>query len=220
MRILHNDISCNHKFMKPPEHKMEGGNPQIKVIMLGDSAVGKTTLVGRWCDDKYSSNHQPTIGAAFKKLTIEMEEGKQYDLVIWDTAGQETYREQVALFCRDANAAMIVFNVTIKETFQSLPHWIEHLRKSGDIPFVIVGNKIDLDNRQVSFDEAMSFAASYNVPYFDTSAFTSYNVDEAFTDLSHMACDTFQKKPSVETIQGTDIEKPKPQVAEKKGGCC
>ena len=201
----------------------------VKVVMLGSTRVGKTTLVIRWTQERYESNQAPTVGAAFQVVSLEMPDGKTYDMHIWDTAGQDQFRSTTSVYCRDAKAAMLVFDICEKQTFLDIPQWIDTLHEKVNAPFILIGNKNDMDDqRQVSFDEASQFANQHNALYFETSALTGYNVDDAFNELANLAVrgDTEVNQPTTESVpqtqaQTVDIKEPENQNASKKSsGCC
>lgn len=199
----------------------------VKVVMLGNSAVGKTTLVTRWTEDRYDGKSTPTIGAAYKQVTLEMPDGNKYSMHLWDTAGQDEYRSTTSIYCRDAKAAMIVFDITDYQSFQALPNWITTLKDKANVPFIIVGNKADKqDIRQVSFDDAAQMAQQYNVPYYETSALTSFNVDDAFNELANAGISFMNSensnKETVETTnnQPVDLNKPKETNQKQNSQCC
>ena len=208
-------------------------NIAVKVVMLGSTQVGKTTLVTRWTEERYDPNQAATVGAAFKVVTIEMADGKSYDLNIWDTAGQDQFKSTTSIYCRDAKAAMLVFDLTQRQSYDDIPGWINTLKEKADVPFILVGNKCDLESqREVTFDEATEFARSHDTYYFETSALTNYNVDEAFNELSNMAVRelTNVNGPKSETVISDQQEQPKTvdlkqntkqeTVNNKKSGCC
>ncbi|EAY08926.1 Ras family protein [Trichomonas vaginalis G3] len=205
------------------------GETAVKVVLLGNSAVGKTTLVTRWTEDRYDGSSQPTIGAAYKSVTLEFDDGKTYSMNIWDTAGQDEYRSTTSIYCRDAKAAMIVFDLTDRSSFEALDSWISTLSEKVDVPFVIVGNKSDIgDRRAISFDDGAAFAERHQVSYFETSALTNFNVDEAFNELSNVAINFLNNGSSVQKEEPQEVAKSenqkvdltKDQKKKKKSDCC
>jgi Ras-related protein Rab-21 len=143
-----------------------------KVVVLGYQGVGKTSTVIRYVENSFSHHITPTVGASFFscKLLIDNITVK---LQIWDTAGQERFKAMAPMFYRNANAALIVFDITSAQTFESMQGWVLELKKNVDNPMVlcVVGNKIDLaKNRQVSRDEAIQYARSIGATYHECSA--------------------------------------------------
>jgi small GTP-binding protein len=158
-----------------------------KVVLLGDSSCGKTSLMSRWASGSFTSTTNPTIGAAFEAHEVEFS-GKTFTLHVWDTAGQERYRAVSPVYCRNAQAGMIVYDITRRESFESLNDWINLLHKSVSCGFVIVGNKMDLaDNREVTFEEGQAFADAQHAHFFETSALTNGFVAEAFSEAARIA---------------------------------
>jgi small GTP-binding protein len=154
----------------------------IKIVLLGDSGVGKTTIVTKYVTGKVLTLPSPTIAAAnlTKKVVIENHE---YDVLIWDTAGQEIYRGLTPLYYRNADIAIIVFDVTRQNTFDSVDFWIDELRENvGDkITIVICGNKIDLEEkREVEAEKAESFASDNNALYVETSGVDGVGIESVF----------------------------------------
>ncbi|XP_074300029.1 ras-related protein Rab7-like [Silene latifolia] len=172
----------------------------LKVIILGDSGVGKTSLVQRYVHKKFNQKFKPTIGADFITREIQIE-GKLVTLQIWDTAGQERFQSLGPAFFRGADSCVLVYDVNDKKSFNSLQMWRDEFIKQTDIPypdkfpFVVIGNKIDLDggaSREVESKKAKEWCSSIKgplgvVPYFETSAKENQNVDEAFFDIAEAA---------------------------------
>ncbi|XP_017722988.1 PREDICTED: ras-related protein Rab-21 [Rhinopithecus bieti] len=131
----------------------------FKVVLLGEGCVGKTSLVLRYCENKFNDKHITTLQASFltKKLNIG---GKRVNLAIWDTAGQERFHALGPIYYRDSNGAILVYDITDEDSFQKVKNWVKELRKmlGNEICLCIVGNKIDLEKeRHVSIQEAESF---------------------------------------------------------------
>jgi Ras-related protein Rab-21 len=148
--------------------------------------VGKTSTVIRYVENSFSHHITPTVGASFFscKLLIDNITVK---LQIWDTAGQERFKAMAPMFYRNANAALIVFDITSAQTFESMQGWVLELKKNVDNPMVlcVVGNKIDLaKNRQVSRDEAIQYARSIGATYHECSAMQDQGVELVFDDVA------------------------------------
>ncbi|OHT03287.1 Ras-related protein RABA5a [Tritrichomonas foetus] len=204
----------------------------VKVVLLGSTSVGKTTMITRWCDGEFDPNKMPTLGAGFRSQELNLND-QDYMFQVWDTAGQDTFRETTSVYCRGAKAAMIVFDLTNKSSFDDIPEWIETLySKQPNIPIVIAGNKSDKQEREVSFQEAFEYASNKKCQYFETSAYTGYNIEEAFTALVSAAVmppllNSGNETPTEVKERGVnDVNKPKTveitneSQGEKKGGCC
>ncbi|KAH3744348.1 Rab GTPase [Pelomyxa schiedti] len=164
----------------------------IKVVLLGDMATGKTSLVSQLTSNKIPEKHEATIGAAFQVHKIKVD-GRDVKLEIWDTAGQERYRSLAPLYYRGASAAIIVYDITNKETFEMCKQWVDELRvRAPNIVVTLAGNKLDLatPNRVVPTADAERFAAivgqgGLEKPLFlEVSAKTGQNVEQLFHDLA------------------------------------
>jgi len=165
----------------------------LKVIILGDSGVGKTSLMNQYVNKKSSSQYKATIGADF--LTKEvMVDNKLVTMQIWDTAGQERFQSLGVAFYRGADCCVLVYDVTSPTTFKSLESWRDEFliqaspRDPENFPFVVIGNKLDLENRSITQKRAQSWCQSKNgIPYFETSAKEALYVDEAFAIVAKNA---------------------------------
>uniref|UniRef100_A0AAY4CBL6 RAB7A, member RAS oncogene family n=1 Tax=Denticeps clupeoides TaxID=299321 RepID=A0AAY4CBL6_9TELE len=168
----------------------------LKVIILGDSGVGKTSLMNQYVNKKFSNQYKATIGADF--LTKEvMVDDRLVTMQIWDTAGQERFQSLGVAFYRGADCCVLVFDVTAQNTFKTLDSWRDEFliqaspRDPENFPFVVLGNKIDLENRQVTTKRAQVWCQSKNnIPYFETSAKEAINVEQAFQTIARNAPQT------------------------------
>eukprot|EP01122_Echinamoeba_exundans_P006395 TRINITY_DN1788_c1_g1_i1.p1 TRINITY_DN1788_c1_g1~~TRINITY_DN1788_c1_g1_i1.p1 ORF type:complete len:210 (-),score=60.08 TRINITY_DN1788_c1_g1_i1:126-755(-) len=154
----------------------------FKYIIVGDTAVGKSCLLLQFTDKRFQPQHDLTIGVEFGSRTITID-NNQIKLQIWDTAGQEKFRSITRSYYRGAAGALLVYDITRRETFEHLTTWLEDCRKysSPNIVIILVGNKIDLEaNRQVTREEGETFAQKNGLYFIETSAKTAENVDEAF----------------------------------------
>jgi len=154
----------------------------FKYIVVGDSAVGKSCLLLQFVDKKFEDQHELTIGVEFGSRTITID-NCQVKLQIWDTAGQEKFRSITRSYYRGAAGALLVYDITRRETFEHLSNWIEDCKKysSQNIVVMLIGNKSDLESsRQVTTAEGQSFAEKHGLYFKETSAKTAENVDEAF----------------------------------------
>jgi len=155
----------------------------LKICSVGDSAVGKSSLILRYTDTLFSEEIGPTIGVDFKIKTVQVED-TTIKLQIWDTAGQEKFRTITAGYYRNTHAIMIVFDITSKESFKNVSTiWVEETNRyssSKSLKF-LVGNKLDLaDQRVIHTKEAQDYAESVGMSYFETSAKTNANVETTF----------------------------------------
>ena len=155
----------------------------FKLILIGNSGVGKSSILNRYMNKTFEESYKCTIGVDFLMKSIEIN-GKTVKLQLWDTAGQEKYKSMVASYYRGANVALVVFDITNRESFDSLPLWIENYYKNGPEQknIILIGNKKDMiEERQVTQEEAELFSQTNNMIYFETSAKDGDNIDYVFT---------------------------------------
>lgn len=167
----------------------------LKIILLGDSGVGKTSLMNQYAYKKFREKHRPSLGADFASKKLQIED-RLVTLQIWDTAGQERFRSLGVAFYRGADCCVLVYDVNVLKSFDSIDSWhTEFLKQASpsdpnNFPFVLLGNKVDIDgnSRAVSDEKAKEWCASKgNIPYFETSAKEDYNVDAAFMCVAEMS---------------------------------
>jgi Ras-related protein Rab-1A len=151
-----------------------------KMVMIGDSGVGKSCLMKRFSDGVFVENYISTIGVDFSIRTIDLD-GKIAKLQIWDTAGQERFRTITTSYYRGANAIIVVFDLSHRTSFENITSWMKEVREyaRSDVTMLLVGNKMDL-GREVTTEEAQAMADHLKVPYVETSARNATNVDAAF----------------------------------------
>ncbi|EKE42471.1 hypothetical protein ENUP19_0260G0013 [Entamoeba nuttalli] len=163
----------------------EGNTYQFKIVLLGDSSVGKSSIVLRVCKDEYKEFQENTIGAAFLTKTLIVD-GDTIKFEIWDTAGQERYHSLTPMYYRGSNAALVVYDITSDSSFIQAKKWIDELRGSGNEAVIfLVGNKCDLaDSRVITKEEAEGYARSLSIDYIETSAKANINVNELFDQIA------------------------------------
>ncbi|XP_049301197.1 ras-related protein Rab-7a [Anopheles funestus] len=165
----------------------------LKVIVLGDSSVGKTSLMNQYVNKRFSNQYKATIGADFLTKEVVIDE-RVVTMQIWDTAGQERFQSLGVAFYRGADCCVLVYDTTAPNTFKNLESWRDEFliqaspRDPDHFPFVVLGNKIDLENRAVSTKRAQQWCQTKNdIPYFETSAKEGINVDLAFQTIAKNA---------------------------------
>lgn len=171
----------------PPSPRAAPGQPHVsKLVLLGSGSVGKSSLVLRYVKDDFKSV-LPTVGCAFFTKVVELG-ASSLKLEIWDTAGQEKYHSVCHLYFRGANAALLVYDVTRKESFHKAQQWLADLQKElhpGEVVVMLVGNKMDLsEQREVTFQEGKEFAESNSLLFMETSAKLNLQVSEAFSAVA------------------------------------
>lgn len=164
-----------------------------KVILLGNSGTGKTTLLSTQINGPTEEQHLPTIGCNSYELKVNNGK-KDIRLKVWDTAGQEVYRSVVPIYIRGASAAILVFDVTEESSFSNLDSWVSLVSESETeaVPFFVVGNKIDLENCKVDKEQAKNFANSINGELMFVSAISGENVDALFKRVACVVSDSNQ----------------------------
>ncbi|EMP27244.1 Ras-related protein Rab-8B [Chelonia mydas] len=152
----------------------------FKLLLIGDSGVGKTCLLFRFSEDAFNTTFISTIGIDFKIRTIELD-GKKIKLQIWDTAGQERFRTITTAYYRGAMGIMLVYDITNEKSFDNIKNWIRNIEEhaSSDVERMILGNKCDMnEKRQVSKEKGEKLAIDYGIKFLETSAKSSINVEE------------------------------------------
>ncbi|KAJ3436245.1 ras-related protein raba1f-like [Anaeramoeba flamelloides] len=204
----------------------------IKIVLIGDSGVGKTNLLTRFTRNEFNIESKSTIGVEFATKSMKMKD-KHLKIQIWDTAGQERYRAITSAYYRGATGALLVYDITKYDTFKNLEAWFSELQENTeDDPLImLVGNKFDLQNkRTVEIDEGKTFSKENNLLFIETSALDSTNVEMAFHNVIEKI---FNKMNSKKTMQNTTQEQivkngmsgqvilVEPEEIEKKSkGCC
>ncbi|CAN6466814.1 unnamed protein product [Victoria cruziana] len=154
----------------------------FKIVLIGDSAVGKSQILARFARNEFSLDSKSTIGVEFQTRTLVIQH-KSVKAQIWDTAGQERYRAVTSAYYRGAVGAMLVYDITKRQTFDHIPRWLEELRSHADknIVIMLIGNKSDLeDQRVVPAEDAKEFAQKEGLFFLETSALNATNVEPAF----------------------------------------
>ncbi|XP_010864199.1 ras-related protein Rab-8B isoform X1 [Esox lucius] len=170
----------------------------FKLLLIGDSGVGKTCLLFRFSEDAFNTTFISTIGIDFKIRTIELN-GKRVKLQIWDTAGQERFRTITTAYYRGAMGIMLVYDICNEKSFENIKNWIRNIEEhaSSDVEKMILGNKCDMtDRRQVSRERGEKLAIDYGVKFLETSAKSSLNVEEAFYTVARDIMDSLDSKTS------------------------
>eukprot|EP01108_Squamamoeba_japonica_P005607 TRINITY_DN44_c0_g3_i1.p2 TRINITY_DN44_c0_g3~~TRINITY_DN44_c0_g3_i1.p2 ORF type:complete len:203 (-),score=64.28 TRINITY_DN44_c0_g3_i1:44-652(-) len=158
----------------------------FKLLLIGDSGVGKSCLLLRFADDTYTESYISTIGVDFKIRTIELE-GKVIKLQIWDTAGQERFRTITSSYYRGAHGIIVVYDVTDQVSFNNVRQWLQEIDRYAceNVNKLLVGNKCDLTTKRVvDHEQAKDFADGLGIPFLETSAKDATNVEQAFMTMA------------------------------------
>jgi len=192
----------------------------FKLVLIGDSGVGKSCLLLRFADDNFTDSYISTIGVDFRFRTINIE-NKTVKLQIWDTAGQERFRTITSAYYRGADGIIMVYDVTSSESFDHVEEWLSEVDRyaNENTSKLLVGNKADLiEEKQVPEDTAQRFAEKLSIPFLETSAKTATNVDAAFLTMAKELIKTREKQnnegPSNQKVKMTPV---KPNKNKK---CC
>ena len=165
----------------------------FKIIIIGDSGIGKSAILFRFADDMYNDSYISTIGVDFKIKTIFIN-GKIIKLQIWDTAGQERFRTITTSYYRGSHMIFLCYDITDRETFTNLNIWVNEIKNlaSGNVRVIVCGTKLDLAHkRQVSKQEGQTFADTHGFDYYETSAKQNKNIDELFEKSSEKMLSNF-----------------------------
>ncbi|KAI0263358.1 ras-domain-containing protein [Gloeopeniophorella convolvens] len=191
----------------PATEVSSGTLKRTKIVLLGDQSVGKTSLITRFMYDTFDNTYQATIGIDFLSKTLYLDD-RTVRLQLWDTAGQERFRSLIPSYIRDSTVAIVVFDITNRQSFLSTAKWIEDVRseRGNDVMVVLVGNKADLsDKRQVTLEEATAKAQGLNLMFMETSAKAGHNVKSLFKKIA-MSLPGMEKDAQAADAQNTKID--------------
>ena len=204
----------------------------FKLILIGDSGVGKTNILNKYVNNEFSYSTQSTVGVEFGSKIVKKGE-KTIKLQIWDTAGQERYKSITSAYYKGSKGALIVYDITKKQTFENVDRWIDELKEKGsdNILIMLIGNKSDLeDKREVQTDEVAKKTRQYKIAFCETSALNGNNIEHAFDSLVEEISKNIEEnnkakenkiKESIPIITlDADEDKEESNSKSKKKKCC
>ena len=190
-----------------------------KILLLGDTTVGKTCFLMKYTDKTFQEAHMSTIGLDYRLKTMLLKNGKKIKLQIWDTAGQDRFRAITKNYYKNAHGVLLMYDVTSLQTYDNIKSWISQIREeaSPNIVIYIVGNKIDMnEERKVKTDEGVKLAEEFGFPFSEASAKSGININEIFEDIVERIDNNYSKK-------GTDdggTKSNKLTKGKNKANCC
>ena len=199
----------------------------FKLLLIGDSGVGKSCLLFRFTDNSYSESYISTIGVDFKIRTLEVD-GKMIKIQIWDTAGQERFRTITSSYYRGAHGIIVVYDVTDKDSFSNIKQWLCEIERyaTGPVNKLLVGNKCDLQStRAVDTSTAAAYAQELGIPFLEISAKDSVNVDKAFLNMIRSIRERVDAQFAASIVK-SDLRRKSGGIRignlkkRHKGGCC
>ena len=157
-----------------------------KVLLLGDSTVGKTCVLLKYTDKIFQDTHMMTIGLDYRLKTMKLQNGQDVKLQIWDTAGQDRFRSITKNYYKGSNGIILIYDVTSLKTFENVKSWVSQIHEeiSDKVVIYLVGHKVDMEEeRKVTTEEGQKLAEELGVPFIETSAKSGLNIDEIFNDI-------------------------------------
>lgn len=198
----------------------------IKILIVGDSSVGKTCILLRYCEDKFSTSHLPTIGIDFKIKKLDVDDSK-IKIQIWDTAGQERFKTITQNYYKGAHGIILTYAVDDKDSLSHIENWIRQTKVHApeDICKVLVGNKSDSPDRTVTYEEGKRIGDEFGIPFFETSAKDGRNINDTFYSIAKMIKDQLIEKEKSRTnfMSGKDGKlklTPDREGSKSKSVCC
>jgi len=188
----------------------------FKILMLGDSEVGKSCFLMRYSDNVFVENYITTIGLDYKLKTIKLDSGKVIKVQLWDTAGQDKYRTIAKNYYKGSHGILLLYDITKISSFENIREWIQDIRQEVSPKSIIflIGNKIDLtDQRKISKEQGEELAEEFKIPFFEASAKSGENVDEVFKALYEKIIEVYGY---LEREKGSKLIKKQ----KNKGKCC
>ena len=194
----------------------------IKLLLIGDSGVGKSCLLLRYCEDSFTTSYITTIGIDFKIRTVDLG-GKRIKLQIWDTAGQERFRTITTAYYRGAMGILLVYDVTDENSFRNVKNWMSQIEQHAaeNVNKVLVANKCDVDSSERVVDESAgrALAEEYGIDFYETSAKSNINVEDAFTSIAAKIMKRLMTSPT-QGSRTPNVQLSQASASRGKSGCC
>ena len=183
------------------ENDFENFDLKLKVMVLGESMVGKTSLITRYTNEKFGGRYLCTVGIDFQKKKLLIS-NKKIVLQIWDTAGQERFRNVTKNYFHASQGFVLAYDINNKDSFEKMQYWVEEIQSNADekIKCILVGTKCDLDSREVSYDEGKNLGKKYGYKFYETSAKDNININETFETLVKEIVDNYQERTESITL--------------------
>jgi len=208
-----------------------GGSVAYKCVLLGETAVGKSSIAVRFVRDQFSEYQESTIGAAFLAQSITLDDNEEVRFEIWDTAGQERYHSLAPMYYRGAKAALVVYDITDSKSFEKAKDWVQELKQQcgPNLIIALVGNKCDLETeREVDRQNALTHANNNGLLHIETSAKSNINIKPLFTEVAKLLCEGRAKESRHSGGSNSRSSAPAgdravrldAQNEKKTGGCC
>ena len=200
---------------EPNNEKIE---KSFKVMLLGDSSVGKTCFLKRYIDDTFQDVYLSTIGFDYKYKFITLKDGKKIKMQIWDTAGQERFRTIGKGYYKGAHGIILIYDVTSQKSFDSIKTWLNEIKSeaSNKVCVFLVANKIDIEERLISREDGEEIAKNNNLDFYESSAKDNINVSEVFQDLAEKINEKYQ----IMKEKGKKLDEIIPEKTKGKKKCC
>ena len=198
---------------------------KLKILLIGDSSVGKTCMILKYIDNNFPETHIATIGVEYKSKIIYTDKYK-ITLNIWDTSGQERFKSITKSFFINANGALFVYDITNNKSFENVKNWIKDSEIYGKFDSIICGNKVDLDSqRAIKFDTLKEFGLKQKIPVIETSAKTGVNIEQAFKMLVDQILkgrndEEIRKEFGFEQPENFNLQKCQKKTKESNGCVC
>jgi len=190
---------------------------RMKLCLVGDGPVGKTSIVRRFAGDTFDVQQEYTVGVSFMPRSVNID-GEMIEYQIWDIAGQETFRSMMHIHYRGSAAAIAVYSITSYNSFQCMKSWVKDVtEREPNAKLVVLGNKCDLEEyREVPYDDGKSYADEVNAIFMETSAKTGENIDEVFFEIGR----ALKSEPIQKSYSTIDLRRPPQESHERRRPCC